>query len=215
MKIPVIGEQRVAITESPLIETASIDELQNNLSALLQSNIPAFLVRHAAIAERNIQTNGDLRSIVTGLLLQKGLNFGTQFVMPDIAGTLQRREVGRGDLHQDATKIAETTVSNIDIHTTTRGAGSVLVANAGPFFGRPQEQRPEPTYIDIKTNLNSMLLDGCTDPRFMSPEVLRADLKTGDNVIFAGYNTFGPVWHRFDTTEAPRIACVSEIEASE
>lgn len=214
MNKPVVGERRVPVVETPIVETNSIDELSANLSMLLESNIPAFVLRNAALSDRNIQTNGDLRSLVAGLLLQGGLRFTTAFVMPDIAQTLRRREVGQGELHQDAADTSVGKVTQIDVHTTTAGAGNVLVANSGPFFETQQNERPDPTYSAIKTELNSMLAEGYTDPTFMSPEVQVTSLGFGDHIVFAAYNAKGPVWHRFDTTEAPRIACVSELTAA-
>ncbi len=211
MTTSILGAESVPVEEKPLLETTSLQQLEQRLEQLLSSEIPAFVVRQGSIAERNIQTNADLRSTVQTTLSRQGHDFRTDAVMPDIAQALQRREVGTGALHQDSNDTATAEVTAVDIHTTTRGAGRVLVANAGPFFAVQPDKRKEPPYAEIKNKLNEMLEQGTVDPWFMEAVVYSADLVVGDNVIFAAFNSYGPVWHRFDTTEAPRIACASEI----
>lgn len=211
MRVPIVGEQLAPLVESPLPEVNSIADLNSRLEQVIDSNIPAFLVRFGAITETLIQINSDLRDLISAQLSQNGRPFRNGGFLHDLPGVLGAQNVGIGELHQDTQDVALDGVKTLDIHSTTSGAGSVLMANSGPIYSVKQAERPRIVSKDVKQSLQKLVLEGTTDPRFMSPEVYRADISTGDHVVFALCNQEGPVWHRFDTTVARRSASVSEL----
>ncbi len=202
-------ESRVEPVQKVLLpEVGTRKDLATMLAAVMEWDLPGFVIRSAGMDGVDIPENLVLRKIVAQCLDAGGYNFRLAAgKFKDVAKIQQRVDIGVGKLHLD--RPMSIGLAYIELHTTTKGAGTVLLANSGPQFLKTTDRIP--TYHQARDRLNELILNDQTDPAFIHPILYGAQLNSGDHVIFAQTNNMGPIWHRFDTTIQPREATASEL----
>lgn len=195
------------VSEVPLNETSSADMLAKNLTRLMSSGAPGFVVRKAAGKQMGINDNTDLAQVINFELNESGYDYAVDTQIESAAPKMDRR---RGNLHVDTDH--QKMVSTLHVHTTTFGQGAVLLAESGPKALEVLSSTPQkPRRMQV---LRNHMLSDETLPSIILPVVHTAYLETGDHIIFPQANTKGPIWHRFDNGVANRTACVTFLEPS-
>lgn len=192
---PFSGEIK-AVEFRPIEELDNRNHLTGFLDRILMSDLPGFIIRKHIYLSDNLTIR---RHIVTALNAI-GLKNVDGLVLNDFSA---QKDIGFGLFHVDRRRGNQ--VDSINVHTTISGAGNVLLAESGPWAAKI-------TYIRaFEKILNKTILEGETDPYILSPIIHSAKINTEDHVIFPLTNSKGPLWHRFDTVLAPRMADISEV----
>ncbi|MGC1177045.1 MAG: hypothetical protein WA843_03145 [Candidatus Saccharimonadales bacterium] len=194
------------VTTLPILEVRRKAEFTAALDDVVASRLPSFIVRAAGFADLREVGNAYLYDTVAAHLRARHFNVQDGTQLPRLE---PNKEPGKGTLHTDNRSVGA--VDAISIHTTTAGAGEVLIAESGPDVVKVLYQR-RGAYARILNR--SLIEESETDPLIIRPVLYTADLDTGDHVIFASFNLRGPIWHRFDTTTVPRTTDVFEVEFS-
>jgi hypothetical protein len=194
----------VPTVEVPLAVVENTDSLVTTLQAIMANLLPGFVIRSLNPTRELRGDNLHLRRAIAEHLQIAGYEFEDGPVTPNLS---IQPDVGPGIFHVD--RRSGDTVNTIDIHTTTSGKGRVSIAESGHNARLIAFKRP------LEKILSKTVLGGETDPTILMPTLHCAEINTGDHVIFPLTNDRGPIWHRFDTTVAPREANISELELVE
>jgi hypothetical protein len=196
--------------EMQLPEVKTKADLRAALRSVMSSTFPGFVLRRAGLGEA-ITDNEELAGVI-----MVGLNaLGHVFKYEKQNDKLQRPQE-KGRLHQDAHAI-KGPIDEFTLHMTNTGSGRAMIAHSGPVFANYKGLNPGQRYDldeEIAAALGVVVLEGQTDPRLMQPELYIAELEAGDFTVFPLFNSYGPVWHRFDTYTPQRNAVIDVLKAA-
>lgn len=172
----------------PIPEIASADDIESHLRQIVEGGIPGFIIR----ASSHPDTTAEITRIMTDI---SGQEHHVGFSLPDTAAFAWRTDVGIGRLHDDAkTSPKQSIITNEPVEG--RAAFSLLEAGEDYIAGN----------LELQKKAGEHLEDGTFDPRLMSGVVYQGEVGQGDKVVFASKNAKGPILHRVDTLEGPRVS---------
>ena len=182
----------VDVQRVPLLEATTLQAVEDASELIIEGTLPGFIVR-AAHSEIGI-------SHKIGELLAKasGQTFERRAYVSDAAHQVDRTYTGVGRIHDDASPELIGPYGMFNIHHSVKGIGRVMLAQAGPDYRAGN--------IIDRAVITKHLSQNKTNPLLMLPELRTAMLCPGDRVVFPLLTHEGPVLHRFDTIEEPRVA---------
>ncbi len=205
------------INEIPFHEARSADEVMVHTLALLNADIPGFIIRYEGevpddveeIHRKNIKA---VRTVIDDVYPENKVDekyFGN-FV-------LGQKEIGK--FHHDVMENKGYAITTGEVqplvHTTISGGGKVIAAHLGTNFERAKQgefsgARGNPRNPEHPHNT---ILSGEVDPELVSPNVYFGAVKRGDSVVLAGGYSTKAAWHRMDTDPnlGYRDALVTEL----
>ena len=196
-----------SITQWPMPEAATSEELLDRLWRIRRDGIPGFVVRSSGLVDIGAQSHRQVAEAVVEVLTSNP-ELGWRPVHEILELKLDRVPKGVGDLHHDAESVIG---QHLRVQSTAIGSGKGFLANAGSLDLTPSQLQ------GLEAGADKAFRKGLVHPALISPEVYSADLGEGDNVIFPielpidSHSKAGPIWHRFDTCSAVRQGVVLAV----
>jgi hypothetical protein len=210
MSVPIGELERTIVRELHLPEVADEVDLRIGLERIYQDGLPGLLIRRDGLFN-GTQTHEDLASLVMQQLeiIRPAVEFPYRSFPKLKLGGFSVPMAGK--FHNDSRVYSNN--NYLRIHKTVMGAGKVFLASSMDTITSESD-----VWSMLSDTADREFADGYVWSGFINPDVYVADLSEGDFTIFPtklpdqnSHSNAGPVWHRFDTTIAPRMSEVIEL----
>lgn len=207
----------VAVQEVPMCEVVNYPQLDRAIERIFNEGLTGFVMRATGLLGTSMDTHDAREEIIIDALNRNARHEESSpyqyeaiyHLMGITARNAQKGGrsalLGIGRLHDDKNVSGSSDV--INLHTTFKGAGKVILANSGP--GRGNYQKSASLSKAEHAEMAELLIKGLVNPELVLPEMQTTELFVGDSVVFPLNNIHGPVLHRFDTSIEPRDAEVT------